>query len=303
MEDTLGGASGIDMVRHAARAIQAGDAEMVAVLAADHFGAGDFKDLVDNYNRTTRDRLAPMRFGGPNALFAMVTQRHMRAHGLERADYGAVCIAQRRWAQRNPHAVYRDELTLEEYLASPLVSDPLCRYDCVPVVSGANALLLARSGRGGPDIGIRALAARYNLDHQEGNGFPTGLRDVAPALWRDAGCGPAEIDVAAVYDDYPVMVLVQLADLGLAPDGDLRRFVHERLLQGALPVNTGGGQLSGGQAGAAGGLQGLVEVSLQLRGEAGARQVPGARLAVASGYGMVQYRYGMCANAVVLEAR
>jgi acetyl-CoA acetyltransferase len=212
-----------------------------------------------------------------------------------------VCIAQRRWAQRNPQAVYRDELTLDEYLAAPFVAEPLCRYDCVPVVSGANALLLARSGRFDQEVGIRALAARYNFDHQEGEGWRTSLHDLAPSLWRDAGCGPADMDVAAVYDDYPVMVLAQLADLGFVPDGDLRRFVHERLSTGALPVNTSGGQLSGGQAGAAGGLQGLVEAVRQLRGEAAA-QVAGARLAVVSGYGMVQYRYGMCANAVVLEA-
>ncbi len=173
----------------------------------------------------------------------------------------------------------------------------------MPVVSGANALLLARGGGGHAGaVGIRALTARYNHDHQEGDGWRTGLAGAAPALWRDAGRGPADIDVAAVYDDYPVMVLAQLVDLGFVADGELRRFIHDRLLPGTLPVNTGGGQLSGGQAGAAGGLQGVVEVVTQLRGEAGARQVAGARLGLASGYGMVQYRHGMCANAVVLEA-
>lgn len=302
MEDTLGGASGINMLQHAARAIQAGDADVVAVLAGDHFAAGDFRELVENYNRTTRDHLTPLGAGGPNALFALVTQQHMQAHGLTRSDYGQVCVAQRAWAGCNPQAVYRCNLTMDDYLASPFVAEPLCRYDCVPVVSGANALLLAASGRGQREIGIRALAARYNHDHQEGSGWGTSLAFVAPALWRDAGCGPADMDIVAVYDDYPVMVLAQLADLGFVPDGDLAAFIAQRLQPRALPVNTGGGQLSGGQAGAAGGLQGLVELVTQLRGEAGARQVPGVRLAVGSGYGMVQYRYGMCANAVVLEA-
>ncbi|HWK46625.1 MAG TPA: thiolase family protein [Stellaceae bacterium] len=303
MEDTLGGASGINMLQHAARAIQAGDAETIVILSADHFQAGDFKDLVENYNRTTRDHLAPLSFGGPNGLFALVTQRHAKAHGLGRADYGAVCVAQRDWARRNPQAVYRSELTLEDYLAQPFIADPLCRYDCVPVVSGADAIVLTATDHAGSgrQVGIRALAARYNPDHQEGTGCRTSLADLAPALWRDADAGPEEMDIVSIYDDYPVMVLAQLADLGFVPDGDLSRFIQDRLRTGTLAVNTSGGQLSAGQAGAAGGLHGLVEAVIQLRHEAGERQVPDARLATVAGYGMVEYRYGMCANVVVLE--
>jgi acetyl-CoA acetyltransferase len=303
MEDTHGGASGINMLQHAARAIQAGDAETIIILSADHFQAGDFKDLVENYNRTARDHLAPLSFGGPNGLFALVTQSHMKAHGLERADYGAVCVAQRDWARGNPQAVYRAELTLEDYLASPFIAEPLCRYDCVPVVSGADAIVLTVADRPatGRRVGIRALGARYNSDHQEGAGWRTSFAELAPALWHDAGAGPDEMDVVSVYDDYPVMVLAQLADLGFVPDGDLSRFIQDRLRSGALPINTSGGQLSAGQAGAAGGLHGLVEAVIQLRGEGGDRQVTGARLAAVAGYGMVEYRYGLCANAVVLE--
>jgi acetyl-CoA acetyltransferase len=301
MEDTNGGASGINMLQHAARAIQAGDAHTIVILAADHFQAGDFKHLVENYNRTSRDHLAPLGFGGPNALFALVTQSHARAHGLGRADYGAVCIAQRNWARRNPQAVYRSELTMAEYLAAPMIADPLCRFDCVPVVCGADAIVLTASGRAGIShhIGIRALAARYNPDHQEAAGWRTGLGDVSAALWNDASAGPDDMSLLSVYDDYPVMVLAQLADFGCMPDGDLARFIHERLPR--LAVNTSGGQLSAGQAGAAAGLHGLVEAVVQLSGEAGERQIAGARLAAVAGYGMVQYRYGMCANAVVLE--
>ena len=107
--------------------------------------------------------------------------------------------------------------------------------------------------------------------------------------------------MVSVYDDYPVMTLVQLADLGFARDGDLRGLIS-RIGSRALAVNTSGGQLSAGQAGAAGGMHGLVEAITQLRGAAGERQVVDAHLAVVSGYGMVEYRYGMCANAVVLES-
>src|SRR5262249_3490945 len=109
------------------------------------------------------------------------------------------------------------------------------------------------------------------------------------------------MDLACTYDDSPAMVLGRLADLGFDPEHAAARFLAARLDGQRWPVNTSGGQLSAGQAGAAGGMHGLVEVVAQLRGGGGARQVDGARLGVATGYGMGAYRYGACANVVVVE--
>jgi acetyl-CoA acetyltransferase len=185
------------------------------------------------------------------------------------------------------------------------VAEPLCRFDCVPVVSGANAIVLSSSTHrcaARSPVRIRALRASYNVDHQHGDGLVTGLAGVRDALWRDANLQPADMNLVSVYDDYPSMILAQLNDLGFADEQpNLHTFIHERIASRRLPVNTSGGQLSAGQAGAAAGMHGLVEAITQLRHEAGARQVDDARFAAVSGYGMVQYRYGMCANAVVLE--
>ena len=134
MQDTNGGASGINMLQHATRAVQAGDARAIVVLAGDHLPRDRFQDLVENYNRATSDHLAPLPFGGPNSLFAMLTQRHAAAHGLQREDYGALVVAQRQWAAGNPGAAYRDRMSLDDYLNAPVVADPLCVYDCVPVL-------------------------------------------------------------------------------------------------------------------------------------------------------------------------
>jgi acetyl-CoA acetyltransferase len=301
MQDTNGGASAVNMVQHALRAVETGDANAVLVLAGDHLTRERFHDLVENYNSATRDHLAPLPFGGPNSLFAMLTQRHAQTHGLERADYGAVVVAQREWATHNPGAAYRTPLTLDEYLAAPMVADPLCVYDCVPVVTGADALII-RSGAShtkGPVI--KAIKLSFNPDDQDGDGLRTGLAGVAPELWDRAGAGPEDMDLAMVYDDYPAMALIQLADLGFARDGDVRALLHEEIASRRLPVNTSGGQLSAGQAGAAGGLHGVVEAVRQLRGQAGGRQVPDAKRAVVAGYGMVLYRYGAAAGAMVLE--
>jgi acetyl-CoA acetyltransferase len=303
MQDTNGGASGINMLQHAVRAVQAGDARAILIVAGDHLPRDAFQDLVDNYNRATRDHLAPLPFGGPNSLFAMLTQRHAAKFDLRREDYGALVVAQRQWATGNPGAAYRDPMQLDAYLNAPVVADPLCVYDCVPVVTGADAVIVTADRRTTHDVAIRAIAMSVNPDDQQGDGLRTGLADVADLLWHDAGTGPDEIDVTMVYDDYPAMALVQLADLGYARDGDLRSLIHDQIAARRTAVNTSGGQLSAGQAGAAGGLHGVVEAVRQLRGEAGERQVAGARTALVAGYGMVCYRYGACAGATVLEVR
>jgi len=302
MDGTTGGAAAMDMLQHARRAVEAGDARAILLVAGDRLDASDFRELVDNFNVATRDHLAPIPTGGPNALFALLTRRHMEAKGLDRSVYGEVVVAQRAWAAGNPNAAYRDPLTLADYLDAPVVADPLTIYDCVPVVAGADAIVVA--GEKGADVQpvrIRGLAACHNVDNQDGDGLRTGLRGLRDQLWADASAGPNDMDVVSIYDDYTAMVLVQLEDLGFVPDGDLGRLVAERIGPRSLPVNTSGGQLSGGQAGAAGGMHGLVEVVTQLRGEGGRRQVPGARLGLVSGYGMVAYRYGACANVAVLE--
>ena len=129
----------------------------------------------------------------------------------------------------------------------------------------------------------------------------TGLRVVAPELWRRAGFSPQGMDVVSIYDDYPAMVYAQLADLGFVPGDDIARFADDVMANRKLAVNTGGGMLSCGQAGSGSGVHGVAEVVRQLQGRAGDRQVAGARRGVASGYGMALYRYCACAGAAVLE--
>ncbi|WP_142061193.1 thiolase family protein [Pseudarthrobacter sp. B4EP4b] len=303
MQDTNGGASAGGMLQHAVRAIEAGDAKVIVLAAGDLMDGPAFSRLVASYNRATQDHLAPLPMKGPNALFAMLTTRQMEALGLTREDYGRIVIAQREWAVDNPGAVYRKALTMDEYLNAPAVATPLGRYDCVPPVTGADAVVLvADPGNGTPRAKVLTVRASYNADQQSGGGLETGLRSCARAGWEEAGIGPADIGLACVYDDYPSMVVAQLADLGVLPaDDHPAGFIKRRIATRDLPVNTSGGQLSAGQAGAAGGMHGLVEAARQLMGAAGERQVS-ARHAVVSGYGMVLYRYGACATMSVLEA-
>jgi acetyl-CoA acetyltransferase len=301
MDDAMGGASAVDMLQHAVRAIDAGDAETIVLCAGDHLDRAAFRRLVEEYNRATAEHLTPLGYTGPNALFAMLTQRWLGAHGFDRAALGAIPVAQRAWAAGNPAAVYREPLTIEEYLAAPFVAEPLTRYDCVPVVTGADAIVVTGApGAGRPRVHVRAIAALHNPDHQQGPGFGEGFTDVARRLWPLAGVRPEDVDAAFLYDDYPVMVAVQAEELGLVPGGDVERWLRVDVPGRRWALNTSGGQLSAGQAGAAGGMHGLVEAVRQLRGEAAGRQVD-ASLAVVGGYGMVLLRHGACHNAAVLE--
>ncbi|MDI2099025.1 thiolase family protein [Ruicaihuangia caeni] len=266
--------------------------------------AAAFEKLVTRYNRATEEHLSPLPLTGPNALFAMLTTRQMEERGLEPADYGRIAVAQRSWAGLNPGAVYRQPLSLEEYFAAPMVADPLRRYDCVPSVTGANAVVVVADDRatGMPRARVLGVTSSFNRDDQGGNGLVTGVAESADAAWQSTGVAPSDIDVLSVYDDYPAMVVAQLNDLGVVHASDTSRFIRERVATRDYALNTSGGQLSAGQAGSAGGMHGLVEVVRQLRREAGDRQAAKARIGAVTGYGMVLYRYGSCGNVTVLEA-
>jgi acetyl-CoA acetyltransferase len=304
-QDTNGGSSGMCMLGNALRAVETGAADIVLVLGGDATGLAGYAKVAANFNTVTQKHLAPLGHGGPNGVYALVAARQMKKYGLRKSDYGEIAIAQREWAGKNPFAVYRTPLTMQEYLAAPMVADPLCRYDCVPVVAGAQAIVVARPDRAPrerPGVRVRAHRASFNHDNQEGDGLQTGICTFADALWREAGVRPDDLDLASVYDDYPTMVLAQANDLGLIAGNDLARFCRVTIGERRFPVNTWGGMLSAGQPGGhAGGLNGISEAVLQLQHRAGERQVAGARLAAVTGYGMTMYRYGGTAAAAILE--
>ncbi|WP_405970774.1 thiolase family protein [Streptomyces sp. NBC_00988] len=295
------------LLQQAVRAVEAGDASVVVLVAGDRMTGSGFTAMMEQgYSTIWRDHLARLPVGGPNALFALLTQAHMERYGLTRESYGRLALSQRLWAARNPRALYRAPLSIYEYLAAPRVADPLCIYDCPPLAAGATAVVVAdrdrlrgrkRSRR---RIAVRAVAASYNHDHQDGDGLTTGISALAPRLWKQSGVAVEDVDHFEIYDDYPVMVLAQLQDLGLFDDPG--SFIASRSPDAPWQgINTSGGLLSGGQCGAGGTMKGLVEAVRQLRGARGAGQLADARLSVVTNYGLVPYRYGAAAVGAVLE--
>jgi acetyl-CoA acetyltransferase len=255
-----------------------------------------------------QDAVYPYGAGGPNGSFAFLTAYYMRTYGAKVEDFGKLCVAQRTNALRNPNALFKKPLTLEEYLGARLVADPLRLFDCVMPCAGADAFLVMSEERA-RRLGLRH--ARLTGAIERHNAFPDdpvqhrgGWVMDRDQLYAAAGIGPAEIDVLEVYDDYPVVCVFQIEDLGFCAKGEGPEFIrrHSFEANGSFPFNTSGGQLSVGQAGAAGGTLGLVEAIRQVTGRAIGAQVENARHALVSGYGMINFDRGLCSGAAILAA-
>jgi acetyl-CoA acetyltransferase len=304
----MGGASAIVSLRRAARAVQAGDAEIVACIAADTNQIDSFRQSTASFSMFAQDAVYPYGAGGPNGSFAFLTSYYMRTYGAKAEDFGKLCVAQRSNALRNPNALFKKPLTLDEYLNARLVADPLRLFDCVMPCAGADAFLVMSEDRA-RRLGLRH--ARLTGAIERHNAYPDdpvqhrgGWVMDRDQLYAAAGIGPADIDVLEVYDDYPVVCVFQIEDLGFCAKGEGPEFIrrHSFEANGSFPFNTSGGQLSVGQAGAAGGTLGLVEAIRQITGQAIGAQVKNARHALVSGYGMINFDRGLCSGAAILAA-
>ncbi len=303
----MGGASAGVALRRAARAIQAGDAEIIACVAGDTNHIDSFRQLLSSFSRFAMDASYPYGYGGPNASFALLTDRYMTDYGASRADFGHICVAQRENALRNPNAVMKKPLSMEQYLAARPIAEPIALFDCVMPCAGAEAFLVmsedAARARNLPYARLSAAIERHNAHATDPIQLRGGWTMDVDVLWEQAGLGPGDMDLVQTYDDYPVISVMQIEDLGFCAKGEGAAFLRARdlTIAGDFPHNTSGGQLSAGQAGAAGGFIGMVEAIRQVTGQAGETQVRDARTASVSGFGMINFDRGLCSSAAVLS--
>lgn len=302
----MGGVSGIVSLRRAARAVQVGDADVVACIAADTNHVDSFRQSLENFSRFSQDAVYPYGAGGPNASFAMIASNYMRRYGAKREDFGKIAVAQRDNALRNPNALMKKPLTLDQYMGARAISAPIHLFDCVMPCAGAEAFLVMReetaNGLGLPFVRLLSTIERHHAFSedpvQERGGWAMDIGE----LYAMAGITPDDIDLVQTYDDYPVISMMQFEDLGFCGKGEGPEFVrqHDLTITGSFPHNTSGGQLSVGQAGCAGGHLGIVEAMRQVMGSAGPTQVAGAKHALASGFGMINYDRGLASGAVIM---
>ena len=289
----IGGSSFVSHCFHAAAAIAAGLCNVALVTygstaASERFaigtGAGGFVlEPPDHFE-------APF---GPTIVgsYALVAQRHMHEYGTTGEQLAEIAVTMRRHAGLNPEAKYREPITVEDVLASRIISSPLHLLDCCVISDGGGALVLtsverARDLRRPPVV---ILGAAEALRHAE-----IGARDLLDvAAWQSgplalerAGVKHADLDLATVYDSYTITVLTTLEALGFCRPGEGGAFcAGGRIgLGGALPVNPDGGGLSSNHPGMRG-IFLVIEATRQLRGECGVRQVKDAKLALVHGTG------------------
>ncbi|MDA8043952.1 MAG: thiolase family protein, partial [Actinomycetota bacterium] len=226
-------------------------------------------------------------------LVAMQARRHMHQYGTTKEQLGWVAVTSRYHAGFNEQAVYRTPMTIDDYLAAPLISDPLGRLDCDFPIDGACAMVISRydvakDTRHRP-ICFEAVGCANRTGPFTWNarldGSATAATDAAAQLWRRTGLTPGDVDAAMLYDGFSYLTLTWLEALGFCGEGEAGSYVEggARIqLGGDLPLNTYGGQLSAGR------LHGFWlfhEAVLQLRGDAGLRQVVDAEVIVASAGG------------------
>lgn len=303
-----GGASGVITLRRAARAVQSGDASIVACLSGDTNHVDSFRAMLTTFSRFSQDAAYPYGSGGPNGSFSLMTSHYMDTYGVRREDYGKLCVAQRDNALQYPHAMMKKPLSLEEYMSARLIADPIVLYDCVMPCAGAEAYLVMREEDAHaaklPYVNILSTVERHNSFPDDPIQIRGGWALDIDEFWGMSGIGPDDVDMLQTYDDYPVISLMQMEDLGFCEKGSGSEFIQANTFtyDGSFPHNTSGGQLSVGQAGAAGGFLGMVESIRQLTGGAEKNAVPDAKVAAVSGFGIINFDRGLCSGAAILEA-
>lgn len=295
----VGGQSNITHLAHAMAAIEAGLCEVALVT----WGSTQRSDQSRRRGGLTQDARMPMgQFAVPYGMlnpigwYAMLARLYLDRYGAGAQCLGEVALSARRWAQLNPNAAAREPLTMEDYLASPVVADPLRKLDICLVNDGAGAMVLVRAERA-RDLKRRPVLVQGFAESYRHHMTPfavgdwldaqplRGLADEALAMAR---LDRADLDMVQIYDAFTINVPVGLESMGFCEPGDAAAFLQGGRIApgGTFPVNTSGGGLSFNHSGQFG-MQLTIETVRQLRGDCGARQVPGARHALVQACGGV----------------
>jgi acetyl-CoA acetyltransferase len=306
----IGGCSAIGGIARAGAAIRDGMCEFAVVLSAD----APSTSWRANYGAYRAEFQDPPGVQSPPASFGLLMNRYDHQYGLKPEALGKIAITQREHALANLNALekFKKPLTMEEYLSSRMIADPLRVLDCVMFCDGANAFLVTTAENArvhGLDKTVRPKAyaevTNYRGDESCLDITESGFLKIAPELYRRAGLTAKDIRMFQPYDDFTIAVLMQMEAFGFCDHGRGSDYVLDTDLsfRGTLPLNTGGGQISAGQPGLASGGLNLAEAVRQMFGEASGRQIADPRNALVTGIGVIPYgRNWSTSAAMILEA-
>lgn len=288
-----GGSSYISHVGHAASAIRDGKCDVALITLAGRprsrgqatgSGARKLRTVQDSYERI---------YGTTNVtMYGMAARRHMAEYGTTSEQLAEIRAAASHHAQYNEHAMYRDPVSVEDVLDSPVVADPLHLLDCCVISDGGGALLVvSEDARSRIDREcVEVLGHGEAPKHHDAGRIDittTGAVESGERAFTEAGLGPEHIDYASIYDSFTITVLEAIEDLGFCKKGDGGTFVADGALRadGELPFNTDGGGLCSNHPGTRGGMTKIIEAVRQLRGETNSEVQVDADVALAHGTG------------------
>ena len=287
----LGGASGPGMVWRAAAAIEAGMCEVVLCVLGNHRNP----EALRSPNRNPiREFDVPFGASGANISYALLMQAHMARYDSTAEDFALVAHLARANAQRNPDAIfYRQPVSVEDVLSSPMIASPLHLLEIVMPVAGAEAVVVtsATRARSMDERAVHLLGAGEKITHRAVSQAPNltsgPLKPAMQRAFEQSGTRVQDMNLLSLYDCYSIMVATTLEDSGICEPGGFGRFLRENAFgcEGNWPLNTHGGQLGYGQPDLAGGMTHVVEAVHQLRGTADGRQITNPHLALVTGNG------------------
>ncbi len=278
-----GGSSGTVMLQLASGLISAGLARNVLCVHSDQLGTGlDKNQGIDLFATVGMSPEWEIPFGvNFSAIAGFITRRYMHETGTTPEQVASVCVSMRKWAHLNPNAMYRGPLTVEDVLGAKILATPIHALESNMLADGAAAFVVTSPERA-PDetdtpvylLGAAGRTTHYTLA-AESDMARFRYAEAAEEAFSMASITPKDVQLAQIYDSYPVFPLIALEEIGLVPRGEAGAFVAagHTWPGGALPMTTNGGMLSQGHTGAGGGFAILVDTARQLMGKAGDRQV------------------------------
>lgn len=276
-------------IREASLAVRSGEMDVVVVCGFEKMAHGVLLNVIpeDSPEVATGATVLPMRF-------ALMAQKHCDEFGTTEEQLADISVKNRRHAVHNPNAQYQKEVTRSEVLGSRKIADPITLFQCSPTTDGAAAVVLCNERylkKRGRNRAVRLLASGLvsDIEEQAYNIYDMNMvsNNVA-GVYERAGLGPKDLDVVETHDCFSVAEILAYEKLGLCPQGEGGRLLDEgaTTIGGRIPVNPSGGLIGKGHPLGATGAGQVAEIVTQLRGEAGARQVEGARVGLTSNMGM-----------------
>ena len=307
-----GGMNGCSMLYQAGMAVSSGAVDLVLCLGADTPMNITTPGAVRTW-KYEEEFQKPFGMMGPNSQFGFIFRRHIHQYGTKPEQTGKVAVTQRENAMQNPLAYLKQPLTMEQYLGSKMIADPVRMFDaCIPVNGGLAFIVAsierAKKMKKEKKVEILGIGESDNFlanSRLQPDMTFTGIAESSKKAFAMSAKSQKDVDCAQIYDDYTIAVLMQLEDAGFCTKGEGGKFVedHDISYKGDFPVNTGGGQLSSGQPAMAGGMVHIVEAIRQLRGEGKTRQVQDAEIAFLTGIGALAYGNSLTNSMSVILGR